>query len=194
MVQNKGDVGLPSEGDLVVFGRLANGQSIVLGSLYSRESSVPDYQPDERTIGIGDAEVKLTESGAIRISTGEENLFLNGDRVEQGLDNSLSVPHTEWHSSLDETEIWRTKLKGNEKLRCYRLELRLKGGKKPDPRFTIELIDLDTGSVITSTSSTVQGDPVGESSYGANVVARITNDRGFDHVAAISSKLSIIKQ
>lgn len=51
MVPQKGDVALPKEGDLVVFGRFMNRGIIILGTIYSQQSSIRSYDAESRHIG-----------------------------------------------------------------------------------------------------------------------------------------------
>lgn len=54
LVDQKGDISVPSEGDLVLFGRLKNRDHIVIGTIYSKESTIRDYHSEERHIGHED--------------------------------------------------------------------------------------------------------------------------------------------
>lgn len=51
LVAAKGDIALPSVDDLVVFGKLESSDKIILGTLYSRASSIREYAADERHVG-----------------------------------------------------------------------------------------------------------------------------------------------
>lgn len=52
VVPVKGDISLPAVGDLVVFGRFKNRQNVVLGTIYSQQSDIREYDAAERHVGI----------------------------------------------------------------------------------------------------------------------------------------------
>jgi hypothetical protein len=54
MVPQRGDIALPSRGDMIVFGRLKNGEPLTLGTIYSREAPSREYAANERHIGADD--------------------------------------------------------------------------------------------------------------------------------------------
>lgn len=59
VVPQRGDVALPSVGDLVVVGALQNRMPIVLGTVYSKRSSIRPYDADDRHIGTDDGVTHL---------------------------------------------------------------------------------------------------------------------------------------
>lgn len=65
MVAERGDIALPSVGDLVVFGRFANRRNVVLGAVYSDQTAVRDHSSEERHIG----------------SDGGRGVFFHGDVI-----------------------------------------------------------------------------------------------------------------
>lgn len=55
-VVQKGDVALPQEGDVVVYGRITSEKIVVLDVVYSRYSDIRDYDHRERHIGAESGE------------------------------------------------------------------------------------------------------------------------------------------
>lgn len=90
MVSQKGDVCVPQEGDMVVFGRFKNRQNVVLGVLYSKQSKIRTYKSEERHIG--------SESGGGTFIHGPFGVVPKRDE-----DPSDPVPGSVWYrTDLDE--------------------------------------------------------------------------------------------
>lgn len=53
-IDGVGDISLPSEGDLVAFGRFKDRKNVVLGVLYGQSDDIRSYDPSERHIGHDD--------------------------------------------------------------------------------------------------------------------------------------------
>lgn len=195
IVAELGDVQVPSEGDLVIFGRLSDGQRVVLGTVYTEEDEPPSYTEGQRTIGHPetDANITITPDGDIILEPDEgaaATIGQDGPQVASGLSNPLSFPHTQWSETMNETEVWRVNLEPDEKLVVYRLDIGLKDGLTNDD-LTIDIYDVDNDEVIASTTGVTRGSPVGESDYGSTVLARITNAADHQHVAAVSSRMTV---
>lgn len=196
-----GSVWVPKKGQdvAVIFG--SSDKPWVIGAWYpldrveDGEVDLPDYQPGDMRVGNeSGAHVTVHDDGSVEIvSTDDAQATINGLTMETSVENPLTVPHTEWTTALDSTEVWRLDCESNERLVVYRLETKFKGGGT-DPDFNIDLYDVTTGSVIASTSDVVTGDPVGMSDLGSTVIARLTNNTSGIQVASLSSKLAIAKE
>jgi hypothetical protein len=81
-VQQSGDIAIPSVGDVVIVGRFRNRRPVVLGTVYTRQTTLDQYQSGERTIGHPptDAQIQIAEDGTINIdSDGGNSVFINGN-------------------------------------------------------------------------------------------------------------------
>lgn len=54
VVPKRGDVAVPSEGDMVLVARLKSRKPVVVGTVYDDGNEVRDYGPDERHVGSDD--------------------------------------------------------------------------------------------------------------------------------------------
>lgn len=88
-VDQRGDVLIPTEGSRVIIGYRVNGRPLVLGSRYSSDDTIPDYQAGERVIGhpLTNSHVRLAADGTIHVEGDGGNtveLQPNGDVVING--------------------------------------------------------------------------------------------------------------
>lgn len=82
MVTRKPDIALPSEGDLVVFGRFKNRQHIILGTIYSQQSKINSYESGERVVSNADGSgyMEIKENGRINLETSGNQVWIDGEQ------------------------------------------------------------------------------------------------------------------
>lgn len=81
LVPQEGDINVPEKGSLVVVGRVKGRRPVILGSLYSTDSTVPSYNPGDRRIGHGSTQAQflIEEDGTVRIdSESGQPVLING--------------------------------------------------------------------------------------------------------------------
>lgn len=78
-VGNKGDVTLPSVGDMVMIARFRNNKAVVLSTYYTQQPDIPTAEEGERVVGHpeSDSEVRLKPNGDVVINP-ERNVVIDG--------------------------------------------------------------------------------------------------------------------
>lgn len=162
LVQARSDIGLPSEGDLVIVGYSRSGAPFVVGTLYSEQDATLDYQSEERRIGhvLTNSSLSIKNDGRI------EFLSVSGTTMNLNADGSVSVA-TESGSSLTmeengDIEVTNSagssiRLEGDTVVvDCNNVELAGTGGDAVARVGDSVSVDTQTGSgTITSGSSSV---------------------------------------
>lgn len=90
-----GDIAVPTQGDLVIFGRFNNGRIIVLQSIYSSDDEVRDYTSDQRHIGRDEEELILHGSSITLDATAADDVTVDvGDTSITVSDGSITIDTT----------------------------------------------------------------------------------------------------
>jgi len=98
-----GDVSIPTEGSRVIIGYRVNARPLVLGSRYSANDTVPEYEPGERIIGhpTSNSYIHLDNDGGVHIVGENGNsvtMQSNGDVV---INDGNTQPVTDVSTSTD---------------------------------------------------------------------------------------------
>lgn len=104
-VENIGEVAIPSEGDLVVFGKFGNERAIVLQSVYSGDDSVREYQSGDRIIGNENGYIAIREDGSIDSSGSFGGSYSDEDAVDAinaDADHGSTASHDYFSGSHDD--------------------------------------------------------------------------------------------
>jgi hypothetical protein len=107
----------------------------------------------------------------------------------------LNAHHTRYADGVTDNEITRIGLEDDEKLQITRLEVKRDQGLATDSNFTVDFYDETAGELLVETSDEeIAGDdPLAESSVGAEVIVRVTNQTGDTYDASITG-LAFIRQ
>lgn len=103
-VEDIGEIGVPSEGDLVVFGKFNNGRLIVLASVYSDDQDVRDYEAGDRHLGRSESPffihaeeftldtttIKLDEDEPVTVQAGDATIEADSVTVDNG-DTTVTI-------------------------------------------------------------------------------------------------------
>jgi len=81
LVDQRGDVAIPAEGDRVLVGFRVNGRPVVLGTRYGEGDDIPQYEAGERVIGHPetDSYVRLANDGTIYVESDGEVVVNDGE-------------------------------------------------------------------------------------------------------------------
>jgi len=131
---------------------------------------------------LGDRRAGLIQGDDFLIKRGKGPVYLNAH-------------HTRYADGVTDNEITRIGLEDDERLQITRLEIKRDGGSAPDSNFTVDFYDEDEGEVLVETSDEeISGDePLAESSVGADILVRVTNQTGDTYDASITG-LAFIRQ
>lgn len=131
---------------------------------------------------LGDRRGGLIQGDDFLIKRGKGPVYLNSH-------------HTRYADGVTDNEITRIGLEDDEKLQITRLEIKRDEGLALDSNFTVDFYDETAGEVLVETSDDeVAGDdPLAESSVGAEVIVRVTNQTGDTYDASITG-LAFIRQ
>lgn len=114
-VDQHGDVSLPQEGDPVYVGYKRNGRTIVLGTRYGEDDSIPAFEEGERVIGhpLSDSHVRFAADGTLHVEGDDGNTIeLRPDGtivVNDGSNNPVTDIETSTDSDGHVTSISVTK-------------------------------------------------------------------------------------
>lgn len=106
-VEDIGEIGVPSEGDLVVFGKFSSGRLIVLASVYSDGDDVREYEAGDRHLGrdtnpffihaseftLDAATIKLDQDDPVTVQAGDTTVEADSVTVESG-DTTVTIDGT----------------------------------------------------------------------------------------------------
>lgn len=101
----------------------------------------------------------------------------------------FTTGHTQWATGTD--EIHRVELQAGETFQPARIEVEKKGGGV-DSNLTVDFYDNDTSTVLSSADAGSPSEGGTESSDGATILVRLTNNTGGSTIATITANGAIV--